>query len=88
MLYGWKSLQKYGSSFTASITGTDIPNKKIESHLEWPYTHDTKGKKIAVNSKGKLFKVSGALKDSLENRPRRNGYVTGIDVPQERKKKL
>jgi hypothetical protein len=42
---------------------------------------------IAVNSKGKLFKVSGALKDSLENRLRRAGYVAGIDLPQEGKKK-
>ena len=43
--------------------------------------------KIAVNSKGKLFKVSGALKDSLENRLRKAGYVTGVDVPQGGKKK-
>ena len=28
--------------------------------------------KIAINSKGKLFKVSGALKDSLENRLRKS----------------
>ena len=31
--------------------------------------------KIAINSKGKLFKVSGALKDSLEHRLRKAGYV-------------
>src|SRR5215211_4328393 len=43
--------------------------------------------KIAINSKGKLFKVSGALKDSLENRLRRAGYVAGVDLPQEGKKK-
>jgi DNA-binding PadR family transcriptional regulator len=34
-----------------------------------------------------LFKVSGALKDSLENRLRRAGYVAGSDLPQEGKKK-
>jgi hypothetical protein len=37
--------------------------------------------KIAINSKGKLFKVSGALKDSLENRLRKAGYVDGNDIP-------
>jgi hypothetical protein len=32
---------------------------------------------IAINSQDKLFKVSGALKDSLENRLRKAGYVDG-----------
>ena len=40
--------------------------------------------KIAINSKGKLFKVSGALKDSLENRLRKAGYVDGTDIPNEK----
>ena len=37
---------------------------------------------IIVNqSKGKIFKASGALKDSLEHRLRKNGYITGNDIP-------
>jgi DNA-binding PadR family transcriptional regulator len=40
--------------------------------------------KIAINSKGQLFKVSGALKDSLENRLRKDGYVDGTDIPNEK----
>jgi uncharacterized protein with beta-barrel porin domain len=40
--------------------------------------------KIAINSKGKLFKVSGALKDSLENRLRKAGYVDGTDIPNDK----
>jgi hypothetical protein len=40
--------------------------------------------KIAFNSKGKIFKVSGALKDSLENRLRKAGYVDGMDIPNEK----
>ena len=40
--------------------------------------------KIAINSKGQLFKVSGALKDSLENRLRKAGYVDGRDIPNEK----
>ena len=36
---------------------------------------------ISSQSKGKIFKASGALKDSLENRLRKNGYVEGNDIP-------
>jgi hypothetical protein len=32
-------------------------------------------------SKGKIYKVSGALRDSLENRLRKLGYVDGKDIP-------
>jgi DNA-binding PadR family transcriptional regulator len=33
---------------------------------------------------GQLFKVSGALKDSLENRLRKGGYVDGTDIPNKK----
>lgn len=36
---------------------------------------------ISNQSKGKIFKASGALKDSLENRLRKSGYVEGKDIP-------
>jgi len=36
---------------------------------------------ISTKSRGQLFKVSGALKDSLENRLRKFGYVEGKDIP-------
>ena len=35
---------------------------------------------IAKQSKGKIFKASGALKDSLEHRLRKNGYIEGNDI--------
>ena len=42
---------------------------------------------IIVNqSKGKIFKASGALKDCLENGLRKNGYVSGNDIPNVKKK--
>ena len=40
--------------------------------------------KIAINSRGQLFKVSGALKDTLENRLRKAGYVNGSDIPNDK----
>ena len=36
---------------------------------------------IAKRTKGQLFKISAALKDSLEHRLKREGYVKGVDVP-------
>jgi DNA-binding PadR family transcriptional regulator len=36
---------------------------------------------ISNQSKGKIFKASGELKDSLENRLRKNGYIEGDDIP-------
>ena len=36
---------------------------------------------ISNQSKGKIFKAYGALKDSLENILRKNGYIAGNDIP-------
>jgi DNA-binding PadR family transcriptional regulator len=73
------------------IQGAQISNSFIIlmalSESKQPLTATQISEMIAVNSKGKLFKVSGALKDSLENRLRRAGFVAGVDIPQEGKKK-
>ena len=34
---------------------------------------------ISRRSKGQIYKVSGTLRDSLEHRLKREGYVSGID---------
>jgi DNA-binding PadR family transcriptional regulator len=36
---------------------------------------------IAKKTQGQLFKVAGALRDSLEHRLRREGFVKGVDTP-------
>jgi DNA-binding PadR family transcriptional regulator len=36
---------------------------------------------IASKTSGKIYKVSAALKDSLEHRLKRSGYVESIDIP-------
>ena len=36
---------------------------------------------ISSKSSGKIFKVSGTIKDTLEKRLRKLGYVEGKDVP-------
>ena len=73
------------------VQGAQVSNSFIIlmalSESKEPLTTTQISEKIAVNSKGKLFKVSGALKDSLENRLRKARYVTGVDMRQEGKKK-
>ena len=36
---------------------------------------------IASKTSGRVYKVSAALKDSLEHRLKRSGYVESIDIP-------
>lgn|GEM_PF-1494298 len=36
---------------------------------------------ISSKTSGKIYKVSAALKDSLEHRLKRSGYVESIDIP-------
>ena len=35
---------------------------------------------IAFHTKGRIYKISATLKDALEHRLKREGYVEGIDV--------
>ena len=41
---------------------------------------------ISSKTSGKIYKVSAALKDSLEHRLKRAGYVEGIDIPAKKGK--
>ena len=39
---------------------------------------------IALKTSGKIFKVSATLKDSLEHRLKRGGYVDSRDIPSKK----
>ncbi|HSF50860.1 MAG TPA: PadR family transcriptional regulator [Nitrososphaeraceae archaeon] len=39
---------------------------------------------IALKTSGKIFKVSATLKDSLEHRLKRGGYVDSTDIPSKK----
>ena len=41
---------------------------------------------ISSKTSGKIYKVSAALKDSLEHRLKRSGYVESIDIPEKKGK--
>jgi hypothetical protein len=45
-----------------------------------PLTTTQISEKIALNSKGKIFKISGTFKDSLELRLKKAQYVNGFDI--------
>ena len=57
----------------------------VLSESKEPLSTTQISEKIAINSRGQLFKVSGALKGSLENRLRKAGYVDGTDIPNSKK---
>ena len=38
---------------------------------------------IALHTKGKIYKISATLKDSLEHRLKREGYVEATDIPSQ-----
>jgi DNA-binding PadR family transcriptional regulator len=48
---------------------------------ERPLNSTEISKIISSKTSGKIYKVSAALKDSLEHRLKRSGYVESIDIP-------
>jgi DNA-binding PadR family transcriptional regulator len=66
------------------IEGAQISNSFIIllvlNESKEPLTTTQISEKIALNSKGKIFKISGTFKDSLELRLKKAGYVDGFDI--------
>ena len=53
---------------------------KILYEVEGPLCLTQISQRISSHSDGKLLKVSGVLKEMLENRLRKLGYVNGEDI--------
>jgi DNA-binding PadR family transcriptional regulator len=53
---------------------------------EKPLNSTEISKIISSKTSGKIYKVSAALKDSLEHRLKRAGYVESIDIPAKKGK--
>jgi len=53
---------------------------KVLDESEVPLSSTQISEKISSNTNGKLFKVSGVLKDTSEKRLRKLGYVKGEDI--------
>ena len=73
------------------IEGAQISNSfvilLVLNESKEPLTTTQISEKIALNSKGKIFKISGTFKDSLELRLKKDGYVNGFDIPTQSDKK-
>ena len=79
--YIWEKIAKnYDFIDGAQISNSFIVLMALNNSKESLSTTQI-SEKIAVQTKGKIYKVSGALRDSLENRLRRSGYVEGKDIP-------
>ena len=77
----WKSISQHYEM----IQGAQLSNSFIilmalyES--EKPLNSTEISEIIASKTSGRIYKVSAALKDSLEHRLKRSGYVESIDIP-------
>jgi predicted transcriptional regulator len=81
-------VQKIWDSITrnyALIQGAQLSNSFIIlmalSEAKEPLNTTQISQAIALNTKGQIYKISATLKDSLEHRLKREGYVEGIDKP-------
>jgi hypothetical protein len=80
-----KNIWKNITEFYDFIEGAQISNSfivlKVLDESENALSTTQISEKISSNTNGKLFKVSGLLKDTLEKRLRKLGYVQGEDIP-------
>lgn len=74
----WKSI----SNNYDLIEGAQLSNSfiilMILDQAEEPLTSSDISKTLSYNSLGRIYKPASTLKDSLENRLKREGYVEGI----------
>jgi DNA-binding PadR family transcriptional regulator len=72
------------------IQGAQLSNSFIIlmalSESEKPLNSTQISEIISSKTSGKIYKVSAALKDSLEHRLKRAGYVESIDIPAKKGK--
>jgi hypothetical protein len=67
------------------IEGAQLSNNfiilKVLDEINEPLNAGQISEVISKRTKGQLFKMAGALRDSLEHRLRREGFVKGVDTP-------
>jgi DNA-binding PadR family transcriptional regulator len=85
-----KNDQKIWNSITANyemIEGAQLSNSfiilKVLDEIDKPLNAGQISEIISKRTKGQVFKVAGALRDSLEHRLRREGFVRGVDTPSQ-----
>jgi hypothetical protein len=76
----WESIAKNYET----IQGAQLSNSFIIlmalSDVKEPLNTTQISELIAFHTKGQIYKISATLKDALEHRLKREGYVDGIDI--------
>ena len=66
------------------IEGAQLSNSfiilMVLNELKEPISTTDISRRISLNSGGQIYKLASTLKDSLEHRLRREGYVEGADL--------
>ncbi len=77
----WDSIAKnYEMVEGAQLSNSFIILMALEENKNEPLNTTQISEIIAVRTKGQLYKVSATLKDALEHRLKREGYVKSIEV--------
>jgi DNA-binding PadR family transcriptional regulator len=73
------------------VEGAQISNSFIcllaLAESEAPMSTTDMSKYIAKKTNGQIYKVSATIKESLENRLKKAGYVEGNDIPSKQRSK-
>jgi DNA-binding PadR family transcriptional regulator len=82
----WRSIsQNYEMIQGAQLSNSFIILMSL-NESEKPLNSTEISEIISSKTSGKIYKVSAALKDSLEHRLKRAGYVESIDIPAKKGK--
>jgi len=77
----WDSIAKnYEMIQGAQLSNSFIILMALEESKGEPLNTTQISEIIAVRTKGQIYKISATLKDALEHRLKREGYVEGIEV--------
>lgn len=77
----WQSIAKnYEMIQGAQLSNSFIILMALEESKGEPLNTTQISEIIAVRTKGQIYKISATLKDALEHRLKREGYVEGIEV--------
>ncbi len=77
----WESIaQNYEMIQGAQLSNSFIILMALEESNGEPLNTTQISEIIAVRTKGQIYKISATLKDALEHRLKREGYVEGIEV--------
>ncbi len=77
----WLQIAKYYDFIQAAELSNSFIVLMALDESNQPQSSTRISQMISSKSNGKIFKVSGTIKDTLEKRLRKLGYVEGKDVP-------